>query len=169
MWMPRKMSGRAISMIERSIVAISTPSVVFDKTTRLERAERRAHRLRADLLEPGERARRGRAGAVQAREGRGLRHRELVFGLRLTQPPLEQANAHLKRSGDVVDIRVLRHILKANLIRLTLQVDPDKVGLASGLDWPHISAVTGTVRARRPVTARSGCRDARGRSCGKQP
>jgi len=29
------MSGRAISMIDRSIVAISTPSVVFDSTTHL--------------------------------------------------------------------------------------------------------------------------------------
>ena len=35
MWMPRKMSGRAISMIEVSIIAISEPSVVFDRTTHL--------------------------------------------------------------------------------------------------------------------------------------
>ena len=41
-----------------------------DQATRLERRERRAHRLRADLLEPGERGRGGRAAAVQARERR---------------------------------------------------------------------------------------------------
>src|ERR1022692_668730 len=35
MWMPRKMSGRAISMIEMSMVAIVMPSVVFDRTTHL--------------------------------------------------------------------------------------------------------------------------------------
>ena len=35
MSMPRKMSGRAISMIDESMVAISTPSVVLDRTTHL--------------------------------------------------------------------------------------------------------------------------------------
>ena len=33
--MPRKMSGIAISMIEASIVARSTPSVVFESATHL--------------------------------------------------------------------------------------------------------------------------------------
>ena len=33
--MPRKMSGSAISMIEALIVAISTPSVVFDSAIHL--------------------------------------------------------------------------------------------------------------------------------------
>ena len=32
---PRKMSGSAMSRIEALIVAISTPSVVFDSTTHL--------------------------------------------------------------------------------------------------------------------------------------
>ena len=32
---PRKMSGSAISMIDALIVAISTPSVVFDSATHL--------------------------------------------------------------------------------------------------------------------------------------
>ncbi len=32
---PRKMSGRAISMIEELIVAIRTPMVVFDKAIHL--------------------------------------------------------------------------------------------------------------------------------------
>ncbi len=35
MWMPRKMSGSAISMIEMSIIAIKEPSVVFDRATHL--------------------------------------------------------------------------------------------------------------------------------------
>jgi hypothetical protein len=35
MWMPRKMSGSAISRIEELIVAIRTPSVVLDRTTHL--------------------------------------------------------------------------------------------------------------------------------------
>src|SRR5579859_4674582 len=35
--MPRKMSGSAISMIEELIVAISTPSVVFDNAIHLYR------------------------------------------------------------------------------------------------------------------------------------
>ena len=33
--MPRKMSGRAISMMDELMVAISTPSVVFDKAIHL--------------------------------------------------------------------------------------------------------------------------------------
>ena len=33
--MPRKMSGRAISMIEMSMVAISIPRVVLERTTHL--------------------------------------------------------------------------------------------------------------------------------------
>ena len=53
----------------------------LDEATRLERAERRPHRLRADLLELGQRAGRGRAAAVQAREGRALGQGELAFGL----------------------------------------------------------------------------------------
>ena len=35
--MPRKMSGSAINRIDMLIVAISTPSVVFDRTTHLYR------------------------------------------------------------------------------------------------------------------------------------
>jgi hypothetical protein len=35
MWMPRKMSGSAISRIEALIVAISIPSVVFVNATHL--------------------------------------------------------------------------------------------------------------------------------------
>jgi len=35
MWMPRKMSGSAISTTDRSIVAISVASVVFDSATHL--------------------------------------------------------------------------------------------------------------------------------------
>ncbi len=33
--MPRKMSGRAMSMIDVSMVAMIMPSVVFDRTTHL--------------------------------------------------------------------------------------------------------------------------------------
>ena len=38
--MPRKMSGMAMSTMEPSIVAMSTPSVVFDSATHLYRSER---------------------------------------------------------------------------------------------------------------------------------
>jgi hypothetical protein len=65
----------------------------LDEAARLQCAERRPHRLRADLLKPGQRGRRGRAAAVEAREGRGLGQREIAFGRRLPQPPPEQADA----------------------------------------------------------------------------
>ncbi len=35
MWMPRKISGRAISMIEMSIIAIKEPNVVLESATHL--------------------------------------------------------------------------------------------------------------------------------------
>src|SRR2546430_2196424 len=99
-----------------SQIAARSPTVPpwppADQPTGLERAERCPHRLRADLLQPGERARCRRAAAVQARQGRTLGQRELAVGLRLAQAPQEQADAYPERAGDLVDVGSLRHISK---------------------------------------------------------
>ena len=85
-------------MIAPAVVGIGG---ALDQAARLERRERRAHRLRADLLEPGERGRRGWAAAVEPGERRALRQRELVARGDLTQPPQQQADAEPERRSDL--------------------------------------------------------------------
>ena len=104
----------------------SRPAPVTDRTTRLpsagsgvpldqpaclQRGERRPHGLRADLLHLGQRARGGRAGAVQPGEGRAFRHGEVVIGAHLAQAPQQQADADPQRRRDVVHVQFLGHIV----------------------------------------------------------
>ena len=82
-----------------------------DQAARLERSERRAHRLRADLLELRERAGGARAAVVEARQRRGLGHRQLARRLRLAQPAHEQADADPKCGRDLIGVPALRDIV----------------------------------------------------------
>ena len=77
-----------------------------NESPRLERCERRSHRLRADLLEPGEGGRCRRAAAVEPRERRALGQREFVPGGDLTQSPQKQADAQPERRGKLVVVEL---------------------------------------------------------------
>jgi hypothetical protein len=94
--------------------AVARVGITGDQAARLERAQRRAHRLRADLLHPGQLARGGRAVAVQPGERGGLRHGELARHPDLAQPPQQQAHADAKRRRHITDVKFVSHILRLN-------------------------------------------------------
>ena len=123
-------SARASSCVRalRRSRRICSPALVIDISARRPSAgsgrrstsprassafERRAHRLWADLFELGEPGRGRGPASIEAREGRGLRQRELAFDL-LTEPPHEHADAHPERGCHPFDLGVGLHILSLN-------------------------------------------------------
>ena len=92
----------------------------LDEAARLQRAESRAHGLRADLLLPGQVTGGRGAAAVEPGERRALRHRQLALRLDLPQPPDQQSEADAQRAGDLADVRGSRHSAKATLISFGL-------------------------------------------------
>ena len=95
----------------------------LDQLATFEGSEGRAHRLRADLLDLGERARRRRAAAIEQGEGRRLGEREFAVDLRLPKLPAQQPDAQLKRRSDLFDVRLSwRHPPNSKVLSPDLQV-----------------------------------------------
>ena len=108
--------------------AVGRVGLAVDQATRFQRAQRRAHRLHADLLGPGQCGHRGRAAALQLPQRRGFRQRQLARHLHLLKAPLEQAHAQVHGRGHVFDFR-----FRVHMPRLTLQVQYCKSDLTNSV------------------------------------